>query len=117
MGQAPQHQQYLHCHKCLPTSPGGDGDGERVEQPASNTELYEVCRHLSGRQQVFDEPAIKIFRCIPCEKEGRGIREVIKPTMPPKDLQRKTAFCPIQDAVAHSARESTLATDCSGRCF
>lgn len=37
MCQTPQHQQDLHCHKSLTTTPGGNGDCERVEQPASHT--------------------------------------------------------------------------------
>ena len=48
MGQTPQHQQYLYRHKSLTTSPGGDGDGERVEQPAHNTEVDELCRDSFG---------------------------------------------------------------------
>ena len=55
--QAVEHEKDLHSHQSLSATPGGDGDSERVEQPACDTSPCLLLANLICCQQALNEPA------------------------------------------------------------
>ncbi len=54
--QAVEHEKDLHSHQSLSATPGGDGDSERVEQPACNTSPCLLLANFICCQQALNEP-------------------------------------------------------------
>lgn len=54
--QAVEHEKDLHSHQSLSATPGGDGDSERVEQPACDTSPCLLLANLICCQQALNEP-------------------------------------------------------------